>query len=98
MDVRYQLHGIPFEWDSEKANANLSKHGVSFETACGVFFDPFVRVNDDELLRGELREAVIGMTVDWRLLYVVYVMRAETVRLISARPVTTIERKQYEDQ
>lgn len=98
MDVRYQLHGITFEWDSEKANANLSKHGVSFETACEVFFDPFVRVNDDELLRGELREAVIGMTVDWRLLYVVYVMREETVRLISARPVTTIERKQYEDQ
>jgi uncharacterized protein len=98
MDVRYQLHGIPFEWDSEKANTNLSKHGVSFKAACEVFSDPFFRVIDDESVGAELREAVIGMTVDWRLLYVVFVMREETVRLISARPVTTIERKQYEDQ
>ena len=98
MDLRHQVHGIPFEWDSEKANTNLSKHGVSFETACGVLFDPFVRVMDDELVGSELREAVMRMTVEWRLLYVVHVMREETVRLIWVRPVITIERKRYEDQ
>jgi uncharacterized DUF497 family protein len=82
MDVRYQLHKIAFEWDSEKANTNLSKHGVPFETACEAFFDPFVRVIGDEWTNGELRETVIGMTVGWRLLTVVYVMRDEAIRLI----------------
>ncbi len=30
-----------FEWDEEKAQANLRKHGVSFEDAIQVFADPF---------------------------------------------------------
>lgn len=29
-----------FEWDTEKAESNLQKHGVSFEEAATVFFDP----------------------------------------------------------
>ena len=29
-----------FDWDTEKAKANLQKHGVSFEEAQSVFFDP----------------------------------------------------------
>jgi uncharacterized DUF497 family protein len=46
----------------------------------------------------EEREAVIGMTMDWRLVYVVYAMREEVVRIISARLVTNAERKSYEEQ
>jgi uncharacterized DUF497 family protein len=38
--------GSAFEWDVGKAKVNLRKHGVSFETACEVFFDPFVRLID----------------------------------------------------
>jgi len=29
-----------FEWDPKKANANVRKHGVTFEEACTVFADP----------------------------------------------------------
>jgi hypothetical protein len=47
---------------------------------------------------GERREIVIGMTVDWRVLRVVYVFRNDRIRVISARPVTAQERKLYEDQ
>lgn len=97
MNVHYRLHDILFEWHSEKDSANLNKHGVTFQTACEVFFDPFVRIVAEEFVNDELREAVVGMTVDWRFLYVVYVMRDESVRLISARPVTTAERREYED-
>jgi uncharacterized DUF497 family protein len=43
-----------------------------------------VTVVDEEEVEGELREAAIGMTVDWRLLYVVYVFREDVVRIISA--------------
>lgn len=42
MDIRYTLQGILFEWDADKAAHNFSKHQVPFETACEVFFDPFV--------------------------------------------------------
>ena len=69
-----------------------------FETTCEVFFDPFLRVVEisDEL--GETREAVIGLTVDWRMLYVVYTEREDVVRIISARPAVAAERKDYENQ
>lgn len=98
MNGKYTLHDITFEWDSHKADDNLRKHGVSFETACEAFFDPFVLWLDDEVVEGEMRETIIGMTVDWRLLYVVYAMRGDTIRLISVRKATRTERKRYEDQ
>lgn len=98
MDVSYILHEIEFAWDSEKAAANLRKHNVSFETACEAFFDPFLRVVDADVVESELREAVIAMTVSWRLLYVVYVEHDDIIRIISARPIEKAERGSYEDQ
>lgn len=53
---------------------------------------------DDEIIDGKLRETIIGMTTAWRLLCVVYVLRDDIVRLISARLVTNAEREQYENQ
>ena len=99
MNITYTLHDIAFEWDGDKAAANVRKHGVTFETSCEVFFDPFFRVEDAGVVEGESREAVIGLTVSWRLLYVVYVMQEDDiVHLISARPATETERKTYENQ
>lgn len=98
MGERYEFHGITFTWDDRKSKANQRKHRISFETACEAFFDPFVHYVGEEYVGDEKRETLIGMTTDWRLLFVVYVMRAESVRLISARRVTTIERRRYEDQ
>lgn len=46
--VRYRLRGVTFEWDTAKASSNLLRHGVPFELACEVFFDPFIRVTDAE--------------------------------------------------
>jgi len=98
MNTKYTFHGIHFEWDSQKASANLHKHGISFETACEVFHDPFVQMVAEEVVDDEVREAVIGMTVDWCLVYVVYVFQKEVVRIISARLVTKAERRRYEEQ
>jgi uncharacterized DUF497 family protein len=98
MDVGYHLSGIDFIWDRKKGQSNLRKHGIAFETACEVFFDPFVRLIETEVVSGEVRESVVGMTNEWRVLRVIYVFRSETIRLISARPVTLGERKHYEDQ
>lgn len=98
MNVGYTLDEIEFEWDSQKAAANLRKHLVSFETACEVFFDPFLRVVDAGVVVGEQREAVIGMTRRWRILFVVYFERDDRLRIISARPADKAERLLYEDQ
>jgi hypothetical protein len=98
MDVSYILHEIEFEWDSQKAAANLRKHKVFFENACEVFFDPFLHVVDAGVVEGESREAVIGMTVSWRLIYVVYVEHDDVIRIISARPAEKTERELYENQ
>jgi len=98
MLTEYELQGIQFEWDSYKADTNFQKHGVSFDTACEAFFDPFVQGTDVEEVDEEFREAIIGMTVAWKLLYVVYTIRNDDkFRIISARPVTKNERKKYEE-
>lgn len=98
MNVRYTLHNILFEWDSQKAAVNLRKHDVSFELACETFFDPFVCYLDDEIIGSELRERIVGLTTNWILLYVVYVMRDDRIRIVSARSVTKTEREIYENQ
>jgi uncharacterized protein len=98
METTYTLNGISFAWDNQKATDNLRKHSISFEAACEAFFDPFVCYLGEETVAGENRETIIGITPKWQLLFVVYVMRKEVVRIISARLVTKIERKQYENR
>lgn len=98
MNVKYTLHNIVFEWDSEKAAVNLRKHNVTFELACEAFFDPFVCYLDEEIVGTELREKIVGLTTTWLLLYIVYVMRDDAIRIVSARLVTNAEREVYENQ
>ena len=97
--VSFIYREVIFEWDNQKAIANLHKHDLSFEPACEAFFDPFLVVLEDiETVGDESREKLIGMMLDWRIVLVVYVMREDKVRLISARDATAGERKQYENQ
>ncbi len=98
MNVKYTLHNVAFEWDSQKAAANLRKHGVSFELACESFFDPFLQRLDDEVIDEELRETIVGLSANWQMLYVVYVMRDDIIRIVSARLSTNTERETYEHQ
>jgi uncharacterized DUF497 family protein len=94
----YELLGQVFEWDPKKAAANIRKHHVAFEKACEVFFDPFVRLID-ACDQGEAREPAVGLTEDWALLLVVHLVRREnTIRIISARPATPSERREYEHE
>ncbi len=98
MNVKYTLHNVIFEWDSLKAATNLRKHEVRFELACEAFFDPFVCYLDEEIAGSELRERIVGLTTTWLLLYIVYVMRDESIRIVSARMATKAERETYENQ
>lgn len=77
--------GLRFEWDIAKAARNEIDHGVSFEAATIVFDDPFaLEWRDDREDYGEDRYVILGI-VDGRLLYVVYTLRGDVYRIISAR-------------
>ena len=87
-----------FEWNDEKAAANLTKHGVSFDEAKTVFDDPlYVDFYDPDHSFEEYRYIIIGESQQRRLLIVSYTERDESVWLISAREVTRSERKTYEE-
>jgi uncharacterized DUF497 family protein len=86
-----------FEWESEKADRNLAKHGVSFAEASTTFGDPLsVTIPDPRHSEGEERFVLFGMSDRGRLLAVVHTDRAGTTRIISARLMTRQEREQYE--
>ena len=84
-----------YEWDVAKAASNLAKHGVSFLDATEVFEDPGrLEADVSRAADGELRFEIVGM-FERRLLAVVYTLRGDTVRLISARPTNRTEEKLY---
>jgi uncharacterized DUF497 family protein len=85
---------MDFEWDEAKNRHNLAKHGVSFEDAARVFAGPRFSEVDDCRAYGETRFRVYGM-VEGRLLCVVYTMRGERVRIISARRADRAETRTY---
>jgi uncharacterized protein len=86
-----------FEWDARKAASNWLKHGVSFDEATEVFYDPnAVEGFDAAHSSVEARFFVIGLSSK-RLLYVVYAeTKGGVIRIISARKPTKAERKIYE--
>ena len=81
----------------EKPRQNVRKHGVTFEEAAEIFFDPFYRTGDASVGEEEDREFIIGYTFASRLLLAVYTERGERTRIISARPATATERRIYEE-
>lgn len=97
MNIQYPLNGELFVGDAAKAAGNLKKHGVRFEEAATVFFDPlFVLL--DASRNEEAREAAVGFAATGRLLYVVHVEIEEAaIRIISARRAEPHEERFYVD-
>jgi uncharacterized protein len=87
---------MDFEWDPDKAVANLRKHGVDFADAVGVFEDEYALRREDPDAQGEQRFVTIGMDFLGRVVVVVYTYRGERIRPISARRATRRERASYE--
>ncbi len=86
-----------FEWDPEKATLNRSKHGVTFDEAGTVFFDPLAATfADPEHSVDEFRFITIGWSTDRRLLLVSHTEGGDMIRIISARQATPRERKRHE--
>ena len=89
-----------FEWYPEKARANLSKHGVSFDTASEVFADPMAITAPDRFVDGEFRWRSVGRVGPIAIMFVAHTYRdddgEEVVRLISALKARAHERRAYE--
>ena len=90
---------LQFEWDKQKAETNLTGHGVSFEEASTAFYDHFAQdLSDDEhSTHDEERSILIGSSDEGHLLYVAFTVRSDRIRIISARHATRRERLNYEE-
>lgn len=87
-----------FEWDPRKAAANLTKHRVAFEEAATAIRDDFAAaVRDPDHSLSEYRFITFGISSAGRLLMVSHSERGDTVRIISARLATRMERRIYEE-
>lgn len=88
-----------FEWNEEKSESNLKKHGVSFEQA-ELAFEDFYAVeefDEEHTTAEEKRFKMLAMAGD-EILVVVYTMRDETFRIISARKAERYEQEFYDRQ
>ena len=91
-----------YEWDENKNESNLEKHGLSFETASLVFDDPNALSIPDRIENGEERWQTIGMIENIVIVMVAHTIKLETdsqeeiIRIISARKATRAERQEYE--
>ncbi len=94
-DVQKKIGDLLFEWDENKAAANIQKHGISFETAGRIFQDDSViEIFDSLHSDNEQRMIAIGRVES--ILSVVYTERHEqTIRLITARKATKKEEGMY---
>ena len=89
---------MKFEWDTDKAIANLKRHKVSFQEASTVFGDTVsITIVDPDHSVGEQRYIIIGSSYMGRLLMVSHTDRGDCIRIISARELTRKERKAYEE-
>ncbi len=89
---------MKFEWDPQKAESNLKKHGISFQEAASVFGDAFsITYYDPDHSAKEHRFITVGTSRTGRFLMVAHTDRGSIVRIISARKMTRQERRYYEE-
>ncbi len=90
---------MKIEFDPDKAATNPLNHdGVTFDEAKVALLDPYALTREDSQADNEQRFITLGMGAKNRILVVVWTLRDETVRLISAWKANQPQRKYYEQQ
>ena len=98
------IYNMNFDWDNNKNQSNIAKHGISFEEAIAIFDDPnILNYEDTRFNYGETRFVSIGQIIlvtqeKTVIIVVIHTQRNQTIRLISARKANERERKRYERQ
>ena len=94
------METLKFEWDPNKNETNIKKHGLSFETAKEVFYDELAILFDDpDHSDDEERFLIIGETKTEQICIVSHCYRdsENIIRIISARRATKMEQRAYRD-
>ena len=94
------MNKLEFTWDSQKAESNTQKHGISFEEAKSAFIDDNARlIYDPDHSQDEDKFILLGISVYYRLLVVCHCHRENDsiIRIISARKANKLEQKQYQE-
>lgn len=89
---------MDFEWDEDKDQANVRKHGISFRIAKRIFDGSVLTWLDERRNYGEDRYISIGQVAPAVLVVVAHTNREGRIRLISARPASRKERQAYHEQ
>jgi uncharacterized DUF497 family protein len=85
-----------FDWDEGNLHKNRDRHGVEFWECEEIFFNrPLVVSPDSGHSQQEVRHYCLGKTDAGRRLFVVFTVRNERIRVISARDMSRRERKEY---
>ena len=89
---------MEYEWDQNKAIANLQKHRVSFSEAATVFGDPLsITFPDPDHSIYESRFITIGLSSGSKIIILSHTDRGDNIRIISARKATRKEQRFYEE-
>jgi uncharacterized protein len=92
-DLEFELFTpVGFEWDEDKNEANLAKHGIDFDEASEVFYEPLIVSRSNR--NNEERWIAIGKSND-RIISVIFTRRNELIRIISARHPRPNEERAY---
>lgn len=95
----HTIERMEIEFDPEKAAANPWNHdGVTFDEAKAVLLDPYALTREDTDSQGEARFVTLGRGGKGRILLVVWTLRGDTPRLISAWKANQPQRRCYEQQ
>lgn len=90
---------LEFEWDKGNKDKNQVKHGICAQECEEVFFDPDKKILKDILHSdNEDRYLLIGQTAAKKVLFIVFTIRRQKVRIISARVTNKRERGLYEER
>ena len=88
---------IGFEWDSGNKGKNFLKHKIKDEECEEVFFDHNKKISKDTIHSGkEERHILIGKTKKQKKIFLVFTIRKNKIRIISARDLNKKEYKLYE--
>jgi len=89
---------ITFDWDKHNKNKILQKHGLSTSEIEQAFFNRRVYWFDEVHSTLEQRYTLLGVTDLDKILYIIFTIRINKIKVISARPADKKERENYEKE
>jgi len=91
------IFAMKFEWDAQKSEDCLQDRGFDFTYAARAFLDPNRTVRRDDRYAYEESRYILMGKIGFRLFCIVYTMRNDIIRIISARKANAREVKLYEE-